>query len=738
MPQRPGRVSGTFALVFATWLATSAAPPPPPDLTFPIPSPEQREAFRKSHVRLGGLQALRTPEQDAILAAQDDVDVQHYFLDVEFVPASQSVTGSVTVTGKSLVAGFQHLVLDLSANMSVTQVQRGATNLAYTRNGDVLDITLDQTFDPEATFSVKVTYNGVPLSTGFGSISWKKYPFNQPGTAVSTLSEPEGARSWWPCKDRPDDKATVEMWWTVPGAWTATGNGVLLATVSKSGNRKQYQWKATDPLTTYLVSAAATVYSKFSQSYTTLSGGTMPIDHYVYTQDLADAQVSFSALPSMIAFYAQTFGEYPFVEDKYGMTEFVWGGAMEHTTNTSYGFQLIDGGHGYDYVIAHELAHQWWGDAVSPRTWSDIWLNEGFATYAEALWAEHLNGASGYQSYMNSFWRSSFTGPVYNPVDLFGSTVYDKGGWVQHMLRHVVGDADFFAGMRDWYTINDNASADTAQYQALHEARYGGSLDWFFQQWVYGTGQPAYEYGFTSADVGGGLFRNYVRVRQTQTSAVQYTMPVDLTLVTGGGSEIRTVWNDALDQDFVLDTTGPLTDADLDQKDWILKSSVTRITLADADLDGVPDRNDNCAGVTNPVQTDFDADLAGDACDPDDDNDGLADLDDCAPFDLAQGSVGLADGLNVDTVAGQSRVTWNAAARAETHDVQRGSLAALGVGDYGACIATEVAGLAYDDADAPASGEGFAYLVRGHDGGCGGGGSLGTDSAGAPRPSVCP
>ena len=738
MPQRPRRVLCALLCVCAGGLAASAAPPPPPGLTFPIPTPEQREAIRKGHLRLGGMTALRTPEQDAILAAQDDVDIQHYFLDVEFVPNSQSVTGSVTVTGKSLVAGFQHLVLDLAANMNVSLVQRGTTTLAYARNGDLLDITLDQAFGVDQTFTVKVTYNGVPLASGFGSINWRKYPFTQPGTAVSTLSEPEGARTWWPCKDRPDDKATVEMWWTVPGAWTATGNGVLLATVNKSGNRKQYQWRATDPLTTYLVAASATAYAKFSQTYTTLTGGTMPIDHYVYNEDLADAQVSFSALPSMITFYAQTFGEYPFVEDKYGMTEFVWGGAMEHTTNTSYGFQLIDGGHGYDFVVAHELAHQWWGDAVSPRTWSDIWLNEGFATYSEALWAEHLNGPTGYQNYMNSFWRSSFSGPVYDPIDLFGSTVYDKGGWVQHMLRRVVGDTDFFATMRDWYTIHDNASADTAQYQGLHEARYGGSLDWFFQQWVYGTGQPAYEYGFSSADVGGGVFRNYIRVRQTQASGILYTMPVDLTLVTGGGSEIRTVWNDALDQDFVLDTTGPLTDADLDQKDWILKSSVTRVTLADADLDGVPDRNDNCSGVTNPVQSDFDADLAGDACDPDDDNDGLADLDDCAPLDLAQGSVGLVDGLSVDAVAGQSHVTWNAAARAEAHDVQRGSLAGLAVGDYGACIASQVPGLAYDDADAPAIGQGFAYLVRGHDSGCGGGGSFGTDSAGAPRPSACP
>jgi hypothetical protein len=411
---------------------------------------------------------------------------------------------------------------------------------------------------------------------------------------------------------------------------------------------------------------------------------------------------------------------------------------MEHSTNTSYGTQLVNGGHNYDYIIAHELSHQWWGDSVSPQSWADVWLNEGFATYAEALWAENLGGPAGYRNYMNSFWSSSFSGSVYNPSDLFGSTVYDKGGWVQHMLRHVVGDTDFFNALRDWYANHADGTGNTALYQATQEVRYGATLDFFFQEWVYGIGEPSYEYGWSTADLGEGTRRTYVRIRQTQPSGDLFKMPIDLTLVTASGNQVRTVTNDQLDQDFVLDTTAPLTGLLFDDQRWILAASRTAVPLADTDLDGVPDRNDNCQSVANPAQLDFDSDGAGDACDPDDDDDGLADVDDCAPFDAAQGAVGLVNELQIARSVQAAHLTWEAAARAETYDVQRGTLAELRAGGYGACLASPVPSTAYDDLDLPSADDGFFYLVRGHDAGCGGGGSLGTDGNGAPRPSACP
>jgi hypothetical protein len=730
----PRTVSTLAVLILAGAMTLSvAAPNPTPP---PILSQEEREFL------LIGSKSDSLPErppsrqQVGAFTLQEDFDVTSYLLDLHFSDANETVSGWVTVTATSLVDGLDRVPLDLLDPMGVDWVRRGTTDLAFAHGGDVLDITLDQPFDSGQSFEIRIQYGGSPsTSGGFGGFGWNKYFSSSGADMVWTLSEPEGARNWWPCKDRPDDKAIVEEWWSVRSDWIATGNGVLLGVDPMFGDRMRYRWRSAHPLPTYLVSIAATDFSSFSHTYTPLGGGSMPVDYYVYAEDLAAAQVSFSETTAMIEYYAQTFGEYPFVEEKYGMSAFPVWGAMEHTANTSYGYPLINGGHTYDYIVAHELAHQWWGDSLSPATWADIWLNEGFASYAEALWAEHLGGASAYHAYMASLWRPDFVGPLYDPDQLFSATTYDKGAWIQHMLRRVLGDAVFFQSQRAWYTDNKDGVVDTAGYQAALEAFYGDELSWFFQPWVYGENMPEYEYGASSADLGDGNFRNYVRIRQIQTNAGRFVMPVDLTLVTTGGSEVRTVWNDDLDQDFVLDTTASLVDVLFDPDDWILKVAVHAVLLDDGDDDGVPDRNDNCPATANPTQADLDGDGLGNACDDDDDDDTIPDDTDCAPLDAEQGVPEEVAGLVLS--APSATLSWNAAARADAYDISRGLLGGLPDG-YGVCLEPLWPALSYTDADVPPLGDGFFYLVRGHDAGCGGGGPLGPDSTGTPRPSPCP
>jgi aminopeptidase N len=700
----------------------------------PIPDPHERRVL---------IEGRREPDHRApdrvaaaALVSQEAYDVTRYALDLTFDDQARTVSGSVEITATSLTDGFEHVILDLASNMTVLAATQGLLPLSFTRIGDLLDVKLRQPRDVGQSLTIRVHYTGSPITTT-GEFGWNKYMGGQAGM-VWSLSEPEGSRLWWPCKDRPDDKALVEEWWAVRPDWIATGNGTLAGVDVLPDGKKRYRWVATNPLPTYLVSIAATDYVTFSASYTPLAGGSMPIDYYVYPEDLADAQVSFSETPAMIDYYADTFGEYPFVDDKYGMSAFPFGGAMEHTTNTSYGYVLINGAHNYDFVVAHELAHQWWGDSVSPESWPNIWLNEGFATYSEALWYGHLGGPAGYRAYMQSLWSSSFSGPLYDPPQLFGVTVYYKGAWALHMLRGVIGDAAFFQGLRDWYTGNKDGVGNTAQLQALYEGLYGAPLDWYFEQWVYGTGQPRYEFGWTTADSDLGFHRNYIRIRQTQGGPVPFTMPVRLRLDTQFGSEVHTVWNDSADQDFVIETVDPPINLLFDPDNWILKTAVTQVQLADADGDRVPDRNDNCPATPNENQANLDGDPAGDACDIDDDGDTLVDAADCAPLDPEQGVPGEVPLLLLAGGAGEpATLVWSAAPRADLYDLARGPLAGL-PGDYGSCLSTGLGGLSVDDGDVPAAGVGWHYLVRGVDAGCGGAGSFGTDSTGAERPAPCP
>jgi hypothetical protein len=305
------------------------------------------------------------------------------------------------------------------------------------------------------------------------------------------------------------------------------------------------------------------------------------------------------------------------------------------------------------------------------------------------------------------------------------------------MLRRVMGDTSFFQGLRSWYAGNKDGVGNTAGFQANQEALYGASLDWFFAEWVYGVNRPDYRYGFTSLSLGGGVYRNYVELTQTQVDAGTFAMPVDLTLVTQAGNEVRTVWNDASLQAFVLDTTAPLIDVIVDEDDWILKGLTTSAPPVDGDADAVPDSIDNCLSDRNPLQQDTDGDSAGDDCDDDDDGDQLPDVEDCAPTDAEQGVPPEVTPLAIDRDVMKAQLTWSPAARADTYDVVRGLVTDLGSG-YGACHAPGLPDPAYEDAELPPAGAAYFYLVAGRDAGCGGAGPLGENSAGATRPSPCP
>lgn len=252
---------------------------------------------------------------------------------------------------------------------------------------------------------------------------------------------------------------------------------------------------------------------------------------------------------------------------------------MEHQTNTSFSSTWYS-----EWVVAHELAHQWWGDYITCHNWHHIWLNEGFASYCEALWVAYAYGESQYHPYMQSmqYWGSGsiFVEDTTNAWNIFGSIVYDKGAWVLHMLRHIVGDSAFFEILRAYYSDPRFAHgvAETEDFQGVCETISGMDLDYFFDQWIYGTYYPKYKYSYISEPVGDNQYDVFVHIDQSQTTDPTYfTMPIDIHIVTYDMDTIAVVFNDPRHQDFVFRVNWGIAGLELDPDKWILRTSNTAI-----------------------------------------------------------------------------------------------------------------------------------------------------------------
>ncbi len=510
-------------------------------------------------------QAMALPP-DADRASQDDFDVTFYDIDISISPSSETISGVVTMRATSVVDGLATVILNLYDNMTVTSVTGNPSPLSYTHADNKVTVTLDPALDTGESFEVTVEYNGSPAGYAF------RFNYHS-GTAIaSTLSEPDGSREWWPCKDTPADKAdSARIAFTVPDDFFAASEGTLMSTTDNGDGTITYRWYESYPITTYLVSVAATNYVSFTDYYHYGRADSMPITNFVYPEDLEDALIDLDITADAIGYLASIYGEYPFLAEKYGHAEFPWGGAMEHQTCTSYGAILFTGTHYYDWVLVHELAHQWWGDWVTCHTWDDIWLNEGFATYSEMLWFEHLYGFEYYKDRMMDYDNGPYDGPIYDPVQTFGSVVYSKGAWALHMLRHVVGGREELLDVLETYSAaHEYGTATTAEFQEAAESVYGASLDWFFLPWIYGENRPSYEYAWVASDAG-DHWNVMLHVDQVQDDAGLFTMPIDIRLVTTGGDTTIVVWNDQWSQDFFLTVDAQPTDLLFDPDDWILK-----------------------------------------------------------------------------------------------------------------------------------------------------------------------
>jgi len=496
---------------------------------------------------------------------QQKIDMTYYAIDIEIDISNQEITGSVLINGSVGIDQPDSIELDLASELVVDSIVSSGELLSFDHADDMIKIPTQPSIPEGYDFSFEVFYHGHPPSTGFGSFNFDEHLGVD---HIWTLSEPYGARDWWPCKDDPSDKVdSLDIIIIVPEEQIAVSNGILLEETELGDGRKRYHWSERYPICTYLVSITTYPYTKWEDYYIGLNGDTLPLEYYVYPDHYDLVYENYMLTDDMMEVFADRFGEYPFMGEKYGHAEFGRGGGMEHQTITSLG------GHS-QWLIAHELGHQWWGDLITCASFHHIWLNEGFARFSESIWDEATGGFDAYKDYWQN--HSYFgDGTIYveepdTPSQIFnGNLTYNKAGWVVHMLRGVLGDSLFFETLRT-YALNDSlaySSATTEDFQLVCEDVSGLDLEDFFQQWIYGEYYPKYGLAWEMSE------SNELIVTIEQTQNWQYFhMPIELRVLVPGDTLIFKVDNQSQTEHYNLGFVDGLPHAIwLDPDNWILK-----------------------------------------------------------------------------------------------------------------------------------------------------------------------
>ena len=526
-------------------------------------------AHAESHARARLLEFRANP-------LSQGYDIKYHRMEWEIDPAVRFISGTVTTYFTAEENGFQTLNFDLDPALVVSEVRHSSGNLSFQvlPAERILSITLPQLLSAGVLDSVSITYAGVPPQTGFGSFV-TAMPGGNP--ALWTLSEPYGARDWWPCKQDLNDKAdSIDVIVRTPAQYRAASNGLLIAEI-EDGNHKVYHWQHRYPITAYLIAISVTRYAVYSDFVPVPGGDPIEVLNYVFPQDSAFARSQTWRTVQIMELFNELFGMYPFASEKYGHAQFAWGGGMEHQTMSFMG--------GWSHLLqAHELAHQWFGNKVTCGSWEDIWLNEGFATYLEGLTYEYGLGPN--------TWRNWITGTMNNVTSQPGGSVwvndttsvnrifssrlsYSKGAMLLHMLRWVVGDDNFYQALRNYLEDPELAFgyARTHQLQAHLEAQSLLYLDEFFEDWFYGQGYPSYQIEWGQDDN-----RLVVKIEQTSShpSVHFFEMPVPVRFTLAGGADTLLVFPHHFSgQYFEVELPAEVLSVTFDPDLWILSRNNT-------------------------------------------------------------------------------------------------------------------------------------------------------------------
>jgi len=493
------------------------------------------------------LQTERSREFDAI----------HYRIKLRFDEDKKMFWGETRITLRPLSDGFEKCFFDAEKFIVSSVKDQSGQPLEFHQGNGKIVVSLGQTYDYGDQLSVTVFYfaKGCGASRNFPlGISFAEATEAHP-RLIQALSFPNGARHWFPCYDHPNDKATIEVIATVNEDYKALSNGKLVSVTKDTRNKtKTFHWMQDRPHSTYLTVLAAGPYHVIEDSL-----GELPINYWVYPQDAENARFSFSKTPEIIAFFNREFGyEYPW--DKYDQVTIPGiGGGAECTSATLLGQGVIhDERADEDFpshkLIAHEAAHQWWGDLVTLRDWGHTWINESFGTYSDYLYIKHSlgedEGAVDLLHKKNAYLREAhnrYMRPIVfhrwdKPQQNFDSHTYPKGAVIINMMRWILGDKPFRKTISHFLHKHAYGSADTHDFVIAVKEMTGRNLEWFFEQWFFSPGHPVFDVSYHWDDSNKKVKLKIVQTQDTSGRIPVFKTPVVISVVTKKGKKTEKVW----------------------------------------------------------------------------------------------------------------------------------------------------------------------------------------------------
>ena len=531
-------------------------------------------------------QPFSPPDTPARYMPSRQYDLQHLRLDLAFDWNAKSVAGTATNTLVPLLPGLESLVFH-AEGLDVRKVRVGGTERPFTVDprAETLTVRLDHPYGPEDKLEVAIDYSAHPKAGLYFVGPDAGYPAKP--RQIYSQGEADLNRHWFPSWDYPNDRTTTEMVATVASPLQVVSNGKLIEVTDQPGGRRTWHWRMDVPHTTYLVSVAISEYTKVTDEWRGI-----PVEYYVPPADGDKARRSFGDTPKMLEFYSQATGR-PYPYAKYAQTvvvDYMWGGMENISATTQTSRTLHDARAALDFtsegLVAHEAAHQWFGDLATCEDWSNVWLNEGFADYFTALYKGNAHGEDDFYQEMdglrgtylnddtNRYRRPLVTKRYTDPIDMFDSHSYEKGALVLHMVRFLAGEEGWRKGIHAYLERFAGQTVSTPDFQGAMEEATGVSLGPIFDRYVYGAGHPELKVKW---DWQPETRQVHLEVRQTQTLDEQtglFSFPLEIALVGEKDSVVRRIPLAAREfQDLYIPAEERPRTVVIDPQGWILKTA---------------------------------------------------------------------------------------------------------------------------------------------------------------------